>query len=315
MYKYNQKGTFTNSFSFQTFFRKGWCGMLRNIVKVANEIKKPLSLKNDGKLELFFIGTGSAFATSLYQTNFLIIKGNYHILVDFGMTGQAALLNSAGLKVSEIEVILPTHSHADHVGGIECLGLMNRYVDTKFMDKPKIKMIISEEYQRVLWDNTLRGGMEWNEQETESGRKLSFCDYFQSIRPVWKKSQPREVFETNFNGIHLEIFRVKHMPDSANDWQESFIGHGLFIDGKVFVSGDTRFDLDLIDMYKDRAQVIFHDTQFFNGGVHASLEELKTLPDEVKEKMFLMHYSDEWGKQNIDGFAGWAKQGCSYIFP
>ena len=288
--------------------------MLEKIVKVVSEIKKPLSRKNEGEMELFFIGTGSAFATTLFQTNFLIIKGDYHILVDFGMTGPSALLGTAGLKASEIEVILPTHSHADHVGGIECLGLMNRYIGMRLMNKPKIKMIISEEYQRVLWDCTLRGGMEWNEQEIESGRKLSFGDYFQVIRPKWKKSQPREVFEIDFNDIHLEMFRVKHTPESANDWQESFIGHGLFIDDKVFISGDTRFDLDLINMYKDRAQVMFHDVQFFKGGVHASLEELRTLPSEVKEKMFLMHYPDEWTKQNIDGFAGWAKQGSRYIF-
>lgn len=288
--------------------------MSGEIVKLASEMRKPLSLKNDGELELFFIGTGSAFAATLFQTNFLIIKGDYHILVDFGMTGPTALLSSARLKSSDIEVILPTHSHADHVGGLECLGLMNRYIGIPFMKKPKIKMIISEEYQRVLWDCTLRGGMEWNEQEMITGRKLSFCDYFQSVRPVWKKSQPREVFEVDFNGIHLELFRVKHTPESANDWQESFIGHGLFIDDKVFVSGDTRFDLDLINMYKDRAQIMFHDVQFFKGGVHASLEELKTLPSEVKEKMFLMHYPDGWEKQNIDGFAGWTEQGCSYIF-
>lgn len=288
--------------------------MSGKVVRVISEIKSPLSLKNNGELELFFIGTGSAFATSLYQTNFLIIKGDYHILVDFGMTGPAALLNTAGLKASNIETVLPTHSHADHVGGIEYLGLMNRYVGMKFMKKPKIKMIISEEYQRVLWDGTLRGGMEWNEQEITTGRKLSFGDYFQLIRPIWKKSQPREVFEIDFNGIRLEMFRVMHTPESAVDWQESFISHGLFIDDKIFVSGDTKFDLDLINMYKDRAKVMFHDTQFFKGGVHASLEELKTLPDEVKRKMFLTHYPDGWEKQNIDGFAGWTEQGKSYVF-
>lgn len=287
--------------------------MSGKIAEVISERKSPLSLKNDGDLELFFIGTGSAFATSLYQTNFLIIKGDYHILVDFGMTGPTALLNTAGLKAHNIETVLPTHSHADHVGGIEYLGLMNRYVGMKLMNRPKIKMIISEEYQRVLWDGTLRGGMEWNEQEINTGRKLSFGDYFQLIRPIWKKSQPREVFEIDFNGIHLEMFRVMHTPESAVDWQESFISHGLFIDDKIFVSGDTKFDLDLINMYKDRAQVMFHDCQFFKGGVHASLEELKTLPFKVKRKMFLMHYPDSWEKQNIDGFAGWTEQGKSYF--
>lgn len=121
------------------------------------------SLTNDGHLEIFFIGVGSAFAQNLNQTNFLIIKGDKHIMVDFGMTGPQALKQTAGLDAVEIECILPTHSHADHVDGIECLVLLNRYVGQRFQGKPMLKMIIPEEYQRILWDRTLRGGLEYNE--------------------------------------------------------------------------------------------------------------------------------------------------------
>lgn len=275
--------------------------------------QKPLSLKDDGRLELFFIGVGSAFAATNNQTNFLIIKGDQHIMVDFGMTGPQALLQTAGLKPTDIEVILPTHSHADHIGGLECLGLMNRYVGQKFMGKPKLQMIISEEYQRVLWDYSLRGGMEWNEEDG-IGKKLSFVDFFEVIRPRWKQNQPREIFEVDFNGIHLEIFRTKHIPDSAGSWETSFISYGLFIDGHVFVSVDTRFDPELIDMYARRSDYIFHDVQFFPEGVHAPLDKLRTLPLEIKQKMYLMHYADNWCQQDISGFAGWAQQGVRYIF-
>ncbi|NQW29443.1 MAG: hypothetical protein HQ472_02895 [Ignavibacteria bacterium] len=54
---------------------------------IEERIENPLSLKNDGKLEVVFLGTGTAFAKDLYQTNLLLIKGDTHILVDFGMTG------------------------------------------------------------------------------------------------------------------------------------------------------------------------------------------------------------------------------------
>ena len=69
---------------------------------------------------MFFIGTGSAFAKTHHQTNFLIIKGDHHIMVDFGMTGPNALRETAGLEPTDLKCILPTHSHADHIGGIEC---------------------------------------------------------------------------------------------------------------------------------------------------------------------------------------------------
>lgn len=284
-------------------------------VQIAPLTEKPLSLKNDGRLELFFIGVGSAFASTLRQTNFLIVKGDTHIMVDFGMTGPAGLLDAAGLKATDIEVLLPTHSHADHIGGIECIGLMNRYVGMKFLKKPKATVIISEEYQSVLWDRSLRGGMEYNEEEMAERRTLGFGDYFDIVRPTWKTHQSRQIHELDFEGIHLEIFRTKHIPDSAPNWETSFISYGLFIDGHVFVSVDTRFDRELIDLYADRADVMFHDVQFFPEGVHAPLEKLRELPPEVKQKMFLMHYSDDWAKHDVSDFAGWTKQGVRYIFP
>jgi hypothetical protein len=125
------------------------------------------------------------------------------------------------------------------------------------------------------------------------------------------KQQPREVFEITVGDIHLELFRTKHIPDSAPDWQASFPSFGLYLDERVFVSMDTRFDPELIAEYADRSEVMFHDVQFFPGGVHAFLGDLQTLPAEVKQKMYLMH---DWEKQDITGFAGWTKQGVRYVF-
>ncbi len=273
-----------------------------------------LPLKNNGELELFFIGTGSAFSKTMNQTNFFIIKGDTHIMTDFGMTAPRALYETAKLEVTDVEVLLPTHSHADHVGGIEALALMNRYIGRKFLNKPKLTMIINEDYQRVLWTHTLQGGLEWNEKGIDASEKLQFSDFFKAVRPKWKAHQPREIFELDMNGIHLELFRTNHIPEQAENWEASFISYGLFIDGRVFISGDTQFDPDLIYMYADRSEVMFHDVQFFPGAVHAPFEDLKTLPPEIKRKMYLFHYSDDWKKQDIKDFGGWCEQGVRYIF-
>ena len=45
---------------------------------------KTVRFENDGELEFFFIGTGSAFSKRFFQTNILIIKGKDHLLVDCG---------------------------------------------------------------------------------------------------------------------------------------------------------------------------------------------------------------------------------------
>jgi len=280
------------------------------------EISKPYDLSNDGEgLDLIFLGVGSAFAQKNYQTNFVLVKGGTAIFVDFGMTGPNALMDVLGLPVTDIEVVLPTHSHADHVGGFEGIGLMNRYVGIPFMKKPKVKCILSEEYQRILWENSLRGGMEYNERDEDTGQKLDFVDFFEVIRPQWKARSPREIFEVNYGGIRMELFRTKHIPEMSPSWEVSFVSFGLYLpDYRVFISGDTRFDTDLIEMYDDRSDVMFHDVQFFPGAVHAPLDELKTLPVGVTEKMFLMHYADNWKEQDIDQFAGWAQAGKVYRF-
>ncbi len=85
-------------------------------------------------------------------------------------------------------------------------------------------------------------------------------------------------------------------------------------------TSDTRFDFDLIDHYEKQFnfEAIFHDCQFFTGGVHASLEELNKLPAKYKNKIYVSHYGDNW-EDYLDrveqfGFAGLAKQHVYYNF-
>ena len=276
-------------------------------------VVKPLKLTNDGALEIVFLGVGGAFSQTLFNTNFIIIKGDAHVLVDFGTTGPFALPASTGLSLSDISAILPTHSHCDHIGGIESLALWNRYVSGPQFGKPKLSMIISEEYQHILWNNSLRGGMEQNEMSSE-GNALSFEDYFTIFRPTYLEREPRLRLEIDWQGIHLELFGTNHVPEQASSASSAFITHGLYIDNKVFFSGDTKFDKELIDMYVDKSEIMFHDTSFFPNPVHASLQDLLSLPQEIKQKLMLVHYGDNWQQQNVEDFAGLAQEGCRYIF-
>lgn len=268
---------------------------------------KKLSLKNNGDLEIFFLGTGAALASRNYQTNMLIIKGNDHVLVDFGQTGKIALETVAGLKLTDIENVLPTHSHADHIGGIESLAIASRYVGLP-AGRPKTKLIAVPEFSRTLWETSLRGGLEWNEFEPEkinpeTGKpvSLSLTDYFDlSIQPRPIKGTKMMTYEVNVGDIHIEMFRTVHIPSQSAQTKTSVWSFGLMIDDKVFYSGDTKFDHDLIERYYDRSVVMFHDCQLFTGGVHASLDELITLPQHIREKIVIMHYGDEFDTPEND---------------
>jgi ribonuclease BN (tRNA processing enzyme) len=281
-------------------------------------------IENDGDLDIAFLGVGSAFAKKHFQTAILIIKGTTHVLVDFGMDGPRALV-ALGLGMQDITNFLPTHSHSDHVGGVEALALHNRYVAQRFMSKPKLRCIATPEYQRILWDYTLRGGLEWNEEQPDGRRKLGFGDFFKIHTPTWKTSQPREIHDVYIGDLHLELFRTNHIPEQAPNWEASFVSYGLLIDDRVFYSSDSQFDKELIDIYSagqsqfetERRPVVehwFHDVQFFPGAVHAPLADLRTLGTSIKKNMTLMHYSDDYEKHDISEFAGWAKQWATYRF-
>jgi len=276
------------------------------------ETNRKLELINKGNLELYFLGVGSAFTKRQYQTNLLIIKGNDHILIDCGTKCSQALYK-LGKSITDIENFLITHSHADHIGGLEEVALMGRYMTQK---KPSI--IISETYQHILWDMSLRGGCAFNEEE--AGDMLSFIDFWDIIRPQWLHDNPRETYQATCGSLNIKLMRTKHIPDSSNDWQSSFWSCGIIVDDKILFTSDTRFDRDLILDYDKmhNFEAIFHDCQFFTGGVHASLDELNELPPEIKKKTYLTHYGDNW-EDNLDkvkeyGFADLAKQHIYYVF-
>ncbi len=275
-------------------------------VKIKKEEK--LSLTNSGNLSLFFVGTGSAFSKMHYQTNLLIIKGDSHVLVDCGSLCPIALWEY-GCPVMNIETFLITHSHADHIGGLEEAMLMGRYVKKR---KPGI--IIPFEYRDILWENSLKGGSAYNERHGD--RILTFYDMFNYIEPVKLFEKPRYVWEVTVGPINLKIFRTAHIPDNSATWEDSFLSYGVLIDEKVLFTSDTKFDRDLLDTFCERwpVEYIFHDCQLFPGGVHASYGELSKLPDEFKSKMYLSHYGDNYKDFNpmMDGFLGFVEQGAYY---
>lgn len=277
-------------------------------------IDQKLSLTNDGRLSLFFLGVGSAFSKRHYQTNLLVVKGDDHLLIDCG-TKTPQAFHELGLPIAHVKNYFLTHSHADHIGGLEEVMLVARYGT---QTKPNVW--ITEIYQNSLWDMSLRGGSAFNEET--NGKNLTFGDMWQVHRPRWQPGYPRETYEFEVGSLHFKAFRTMHVPGNATHWENSFWSTGLIIDDRILFSGDTKFDRALIEDYTALfpIETIFHDCQFFPpGGVHASIDELKELPAEIKAKMTLMHYGDDWEK-NSDrvadfGFEGLARQWTYYDFP
>lgn len=276
------------------------------------KIEDKLSLRNEGKLEIVFIGSGTAFSESLGNNNIIIIKGDTHILVDFGLTAPFALKPVTGLDILDIENVLPTHSHSDHIGGLEYLTLKNRYFGQP-KGKPRLTMIIPDEYRTVLWDESLKGGLRYNELGKYEN-EMTFESYFDYVTPTLVEKNGRIKHQIIFKGIELEFFHTNHIPGQAVKTEDAFITYGLLIDGKVFFSGDTKFDKELVEEYKDKADYLFHDCSFFPNPVHADIDSLRTLPEDLKKKIILMHYGDDYANHDHSDFHGLAEPGVRYIF-
>lgn len=258
-----------------------------------------LSLETPGHLEVFFLGVGSAFAKKNFNTNFLLIKGKDHVLVDFGITGPTALWQNARLCPTEIKCILPTHVHGDHVGGMEQLAFMHRYVS-----QTKPTCIISEALQQELWHHTLYGALR---HLTDSDRTLRFGDYFNILRP-------NQEGYVEWGKIKIKLYPTRHI--AVPTGEPAFITNALCVNDQVLFTGDSVYDMPLICKHA-RCKAVFADCgmhEVIKNGTHASIEELRSLPAIIKAKMHLVHYSDNYENYNVEEFAGLTQAGVRYVF-
>ena len=270
-----------------------------------------IELTNDGKLSLFFIGTGNAFAKTSFQTNLLLIKGDQHLLIDCGTLCSYAYENLYNGKITDIQNLLLTHPHADHTGGVEELALAGKYIT-----KRPVNLVITDKFKKLLWKETLKGGIHYSEEGV-----ISFNDYFNQLKPVRIQKKPFEMFEINAFNMNLKLFRTRHVTTRKNSLRNSQISYGLIIDDKVLFTADTQFNKPqlkfILDNYKN-IEVIFHDCDIkgFSRGVHAAYDELCTLSPEIRAKTYLCHYSETVNTIDalVDGFAGLAKHWVYYDF-
>ena len=160
-------------------------------MKISRSPVKKVPLATKGELSIYFIGCGSAFAKTLKQNNILVAKGDRNILIDCGGTCSQSLYE-VGVSLPEIDTYLITHSHADHIGGLEEVHMMGRYVLNK-----KPTMIINKAYEKILWEQSLRGGSEMSEQNP-----LGFKDFWTIIRPE-KRVNWEIVFSGGWGSWHM----------------------------------------------------------------------------------------------------------------
>jgi ribonuclease BN (tRNA processing enzyme) len=290
-------------------------------------------------MKLTFLGVGSAFTLPEpqadgqvdlnkcdWQSNMLLTSDdNKHMLVDCGSDIRFALAQNGIMPkdyCSFIDAVYLSHCHADHVGGMEAIAFCTYFSPKK---KP-IKLFCNERLMHEAWEHSMQGGL-----ASIQGKVVTLTEYFDChIIPDNKFFAWENYQFTPIQTVHVMAgYIIKH--------SYGLIIHGPFAPNRtgplkrIFITTDTQFCPSQINDFYNSSDLIFQDceTSPFKSGVHAHYDDLKTLPANVKKKMWLYHYqpnpkqmqdpSTEPGVKGIppwiaDDFAGFVQKGQTFEF-
>jgi ribonuclease BN (tRNA processing enzyme) len=253
-------------------------------------------------MQLTFLGTGSAFTIGAdnFQSNLLLTVDNGRkLLIDCGSDIRFSL-HKLGMSYLDITDIYISHLHSDHAGGLEYIGL-----NTLFNPNcKKPNLYLHEKLVSNLWNNTLSGGMYYVQDE------VTTLESFFNVFPL-TTTQPFE-----WEGLEFQLIQVIHVKSSLG-LMPTYGFFTQFGHQKILFTADTQLSLDVFEHYYERADVIFHDceTSACPTPVHAHFHQLKTLPPEIKRKMWLYGYQPgELPDAKDAGFAGFVKRGQVFEF-
>lgn len=253
-------------------------------------------------MKLTFLGTGAAFALENYQSNILVETADGLLLIDCGGDARFSLAR-CGHTALDITDVYISHLHADHIGGLEWLGISSYFARSRNDPSSRPKLHLRETLVADLWQS-LHGGM-----GTIEGRIADLSTYF-DVRPIPRNGG------FGFSGTAFQCVQVVHYYDGY----EIVPTYGLLFERNqitVFMTGDTQFTPNQMTEFRARADYIFQDceTAPFQSGVHTHYEELGILDEQSKGRMWLYDYQDgEKPDCTADGFLGWVEQGQVFDF-
>jgi hydroxyacylglutathione hydrolase len=248
------------------------------------------------------IGVSAAFTLKGFNTNYLITGPKGSFLFDCGGTAPAAL-NSLGLNVVEVSDLYLSHLHLDHVGGLIQLGLQRFSAGH---ERPRL--FTHQDLAQKIWPLFLNGFMGriiGSSGEPEECKLSDFFEIYSFLPPESFSEEP----DFSIAGINCSLVRGEHPAMSES--------YGLVLDGKVLITSDTTFQPARLERVANAYQLetIFHHCTYNPGlsGMHATVEQLKSLPQDLREMIILAHYDDHMLGQRDPNFE-LAEAGKIYTF-
>ena len=223
------------------------------------------------------LGVGDAFSARYYSSAIAVEHDGAWLLIDCPhpirkMMREAKAAAAKQLDIGKIDALVLTHLHADHSSGVEGFLYFGAFVLRR-----RPKLVAHPQVLARLWDGHLAAGMEQLIATPEAAPHPMTLDAYAEVLPM----VPERAITVGPFTIECRL-TIHHIPTTALRIRAG---------GRVLgLSADTAFDPSLI-AWLSEADLFVHETNY---GVHTPYEKLAALPPEVRAKMRLIHYPDDF---------------------
>jgi ribonuclease BN (tRNA processing enzyme) len=224
-------------------------------------------------MHLQFVGSGDAFGSGgRFNTCFHVVGGGANFLIDCGASSLIAM-NRFGIDRNAIDLILLTHYHADHCGGVPFFML-----DAQFVSRRTRPLVIAgpapiKEWFVRLMETAFAGS-------SRSAKKFEVSLVELAPDRPWR-----------FANVEIRSARVRH-----GSPPESYHGYRMTLDGKVLAySGDTEWTDGLIELGRD-ADLFVSEAYVYEKPVsmHLAYRQLvEKLPLIRPKRLIITHMSED----------------------
>jgi ribonuclease BN (tRNA processing enzyme) len=239
-------------------------------------------------LKLVVVGSGSCVVEQSHRASsaYILEIADKTLMIDTG-TGSTRNLMQAGYSVDELDAVVNTHRHPDHISDLVPI-VQDKVVRSFSQKEPDLKLYGPEGHEEYLRDRMRHEMVESPDSISEFGFDLEINE-IQQVQKI-------------FQGLKLYSIEAEHGPDGFSCLSLRFEAEGK----KVVFTGDTDYNQELEEFTED-ADILVTDCSRpagVNIHGHMNLEECASLASRARvDHLVLSHLYPEAEQHDLESEA------------